>query len=186
MAVKKLNQQISLTMKKKPNLPPVIYTNNHSLKLYMVSLLILSLSVFVFYMIFSDLDDFYKEYSSKLSGTMWMIFMIVLGNAMFVCMLWLSGRYVLKIEHSEERFVSVKTWSILGLHKTEKYPKSILDNIKYYPGYTHIRGTPAANAPWFKLKTPKGKILVIDTQGHFSKKVKNFKPNQIHTNEPIN
>lgn len=164
----------------------LIYTSNRTTMLYSVSILTLSLSVFVFYMIFSDLEGFFSEYSSSLSAFFWMCYMLITGNIMFFAMLWLSGRYVLKIEHSEERFVSVKTWSILGLHKTEKYPKSILDNIKYYPGYTHIRGTPAANAPWFKLKTPKGKILVIDTQGHFSKKVKNFKPNQIHTNEPIN
>jgi len=137
-------------------------------------------------MIFSDLKGFFSEYSSSLPAFFWMCYMLIAGNIMFFAMLWLSGRYILKIEDSKEGFISVKTWSILGFHKTEKHPKSILDNIKYCQGYTHIRGTTTANAPWFKLKTPKGKILVIDAQGHFSKKVKNFKPNQTHTNEPIN
>lgn len=150
----------------------IIYTNNRSRTLYIVSLLTFLLSVFVFYMIFSDLNDFYEEYSSKLSGTIWMIFMIIMGNLMLLCMLWLNGRYVLKIENAEKEFIKIKTWSIFGFHKTKTHPNSILNNIKYYEGYTHINGTPTVNAPWFKLKTTKGKMLIIDAQGDFNKQLK--------------
>lgn len=62
----------------------MLYQNKRAVTLHLVSLLTLALSVFVLYMIFSDLDDFFIEYSSKASGIGWMIFMLLAGNVMLV------------------------------------------------------------------------------------------------------
>lgn len=147
---------------------PTIYTNERQLTLCTVSLLTISLSIFTAYMIFSDLDSFLMEFSSKISGIIWMILMMILGNIMLICMIWLSGRYVLKIENAEEGFINIQTWSILGFYKKRKYPKDILNQQKYHEGYTKFNGVPAANAPWIQIKTQEGKTLIIDAQGEFN------------------
>jgi hypothetical protein len=87
----------------------MLYQNKRVVTLHLVSLLTLALSVFVLYMIFSDLDGFFIEYSSKASGIGWMIFMLLAGNVMLGCMFWLSGRYVLQISALENRQVIVKS-----------------------------------------------------------------------------
>lgn len=93
--------------------------------------------------------------------------MLIMGNVMFCCILWLSGKYVLKIENAEKGFIYITTWSVLGVNKISKHPVTILKAMKYHQGYTKIPDTPATNAPWFQIKTIKGKILVIDAQGNF-------------------
>jgi hypothetical protein len=127
----------------------------------------MALSAFVFWMIFSDIDGFFKEYSSRASGIAWMIFFLVAGNCMLVCMLWLSGRYVLQISETANGELEVETWSFWGLYCKRKYPGSILINPKFHYGRTAFSHVPTVNAPWWGLKTPRGKSLVVDLQGTF-------------------
>ncbi len=148
----------------------MLYHNKRAITLHLVSVLTLALSVFVSYMIFSDLDGFFEEYSSKASGIAWLIFMLVMGNAMLVCMLWLSGKYVLEIIQSEtnKSEITVKTWSLFGLYRTKTYPKAMLENRKFHFGKANFSHVPTVNAPWYQLKTPSGKTMVMDLQGEFS------------------
>ena len=166
----------------------MLYQNKRAVTLHLVSLLTLALSVFVLYMIFSDLDGFFIEYSSKASGIGWMIFMLLAGNVMLGCMFWLSGRYVLQISALENRQVIVKTWSFLGIYHTTAYPETILKTPKFHFGKANFSHVPTVNAPWWKLKTPNGKTLVVDMQGDFSINFKdydqNLKPKKIEKKKP--
>ncbi len=143
----------------------VAYINRRTPTLYMVTLITVALSIFTFYMIFFDLDNFFIEYSSKLSGIFWMIYFVIFGNILLICMLWLSGRYILKIEEAEEGFVYIKTWSIIGLHRTKRYPKAITTSGTYYHGRANLPSTPVVNAPFSVLRTPSGKRLILDEAG---------------------
>ncbi|WP_140937424.1 hypothetical protein [Sphingobacterium lumbrici] len=140
----------------------IIYRNKRQPILYGVSILTLALSVFVAYMIFSNLERFLEEFSSLLSAIFWMAFMLVMGNVMFICMLWLSGRYILCIERTGENFVLIQTWSIIGLHRTKKYPAEILDTADFRLGKSNIPHTPVVIAPYSIVRTPKGKKLIWD------------------------
>lgn len=143
----------------------LLYKSKRQPILFFVSILTLALSVFVFYMIFSDWSEFALEYSSKFSAIGWTIFMLIAGNIMLVCMLWLNGRYVLRIEKADEKYIFIKTWSILGIHKTRKYPSEILKNPVYYPGVIKTYRTPVVVAPYSVIKTLSGKKLILDEQG---------------------
>lgn len=140
----------------------VTYINRRTPTLYMVTLITVALSIFTFYMIFSDLDNFFVEYSSRQSGILWMVFFLIAGNIMLGCMLWLSGRYILRIEEAEEGFVYIKTWSIIGRHKTRKYPDNLLDTAMFRKGVSNHPGAPVVVAPYSVLKTPTGKKLILD------------------------
>ena len=118
-------------------------------------------------MIFSDLDDFFIEYSSKASGIGWMIFFLVAGNCMMACMLWMSGRYILRIERIDEKNILIKTWSIIGFHKTRKYPATVLNTSVFNKGVSNYLGAPVVVAPYSVLKTSTGKKLILDEQGIF-------------------
>ncbi len=145
----------------------VLYRNNRQFLLHAVSLLTIALSVFVFWMIFSDLSGFWGEYTSRASGIAWMMFFLVAGNSMMVCMLWLSGRYVLQINETVTGELEVETWDFLGLYRIKIYPRSILSDPKFHYGRAAFSHVPAVNAPWWGLKTPRGKTLVVDLQGTF-------------------
>lgn len=149
----------------------LIFSSKRQLALYFVTLISLAVPVFTGYMIFSDLDKFLLEFSSKLSGYCWMVTMILASNVMLGAVLWLNGRYVLKIESFFEEYVTIKTWSILGNHRTRIYAITILDGLKFMPGRSFLPARPVSNSPWFKLKTPKGQTLVVDLQGEFHDKI---------------
>lgn len=155
----------------------MLYQNRRAVTLHIISLLTLTLSVFVLYMIFSDLEVFLKEYSSNAAGIGWMIFMLLAGNIMLGAMLWLSGRYVLRIWASENGQVMVQTWSFFGIYRTSHYPETILKNPQFRFGNANFSHVPTVNAPWWKLKTPKGKTLVLDMQADFSFDFKEYKGN---------
>src|SRR5690606_39826967 len=73
--------------------------------LYFISIITVALSIFVFYMIFSDWEEFALEYSSEFSAVAWTVYMLVAGNAMLVCMLWMNGRYILQIKKADENYI---------------------------------------------------------------------------------
>ena len=152
----------------------MLYQNKRAVTLHLVSLLTLTLSVFVLYMIFSDLDGFFVEYSYKASGICWMIFMLFAGNVMLDCMFWLSGRYVLQISALENGQVIVQTWSVFGIYQITAYPETILKNPKFHFGKANFSHFPTVNAPWWRLKTPNGKTLVVDIHGKFSLNFKEY------------
>ncbi len=82
-------------------------------------------------------------------------------------MLWVSGRYIMKIEVIDEKTIAIKTWSVTGLHKTRNYPKEILNIEKFTPRKTVIWEEPNLNATYTVIKTNTGKKLLLDKQGEF-------------------
>lgn len=146
---------------------PLIYKNNRIRLMYAVSVLTLSMSIFTNYMIFSDFDAFLSEFNSKSEGIFWMIFMVLCGHILLICMLWLSNKYVLEIAKISEHEIRIKTWSIFGFHKIYIDKVEILKSSTYTAGYTRITGGPMVNAPYLKLKLSNDKKLIIDLQGRF-------------------
>ncbi len=154
-----------------------LYENFRSTTLHLVSLVTIALAIFVLWMIFHDLEGYLAEFRSLETAAGWTLFFMAAGSAMLSCMIWLSGRYVLSIIQ-EGNCVRIKTWSILGLHKTKAYPVSILNACEFKTGKSNFLNSPVVIASWLKLKTPVGKTLVIDLDGKFSdprKKTQAFK-----------
>src|SRR5690606_35471131 len=97
----------------------VIYKNKRSKTLYFASLISLWILVFTYWMIFKDFEEFKQEFSSTLSAYLWTAFFLIISKILIIIMIWLSGKYVLKIELlNETHEIRIKTWSILGLHKS--------------------------------------------------------------------
>jgi len=147
---------------KKDDKNHLIYESKRQPALYFISIITVALSIFVFYMIFSDWEEFALEYSSEFSAVAWTVYMLVAGNAMLVCMLWMNGRYILQIKKADENYIFIKTWSILGFHKTRKYPADILKTTVFHKGISKYPDTPVVVAPYSVIKTPKGKKLILD------------------------
>src|SRR5690606_41481887 len=47
----------------------------------------------------------FRSYSSEFSAVAWTVYMLVAGNAMLVCMLWMNGRYILQIKKADENYI---------------------------------------------------------------------------------
>lgn len=155
-------------MKKQTDFPVLLYQNSRKYTLNAVGMICLGLSVFVFYMIFHDLDVFFMEYSDPVYGYIALTFFLIAGNAMLVAMVWLSGRYVLLIELIDPNKLKVTTWSMTGFHKSFIQDIQLLTDVQFIKGDAHFSGVPKVSAPWLKLKTSENKILVVDLLGDFS------------------
>lgn len=88
---------------------------------------------------------------------------------MLFVMLWLSGRYVLKIEKLRTDVVRITTWNWIFCSKTFEDNSSILSNIKYEDGELIIPGAPVVRAPWMRIKSSSAKTLVLDMQSEINR-----------------
>lgn len=147
--------------------PKFLYKNHRSLTLYFCSLVSIAMPIFCNYMIFSDFQSFKTEFSSDFSAYCWTAFMIILAHSIFLVMIWLSGKYLLEIKQIDNDWIQIKTWSIIGFHKTTTEPIDILKKQKYNSGYSKFQGAPAVNAPYLTLRTTKGKKLIVDLKAEF-------------------
>lgn len=151
-----------------------VYKNYRTKVLYAISMLAFVLALFVDFIIFSDLSLFLTDYSSKIAAIFWLFILFIVGNILFICMLWLSGRYILQIDLLHPEIINIKTWSIIGLHASKTYPMKILEQSKFHQGYLRFSEAPTVNAPWFRLQTPKGKLLIMDLRGDIRHELKSI------------
>ena len=147
----------------------LLYKSSRWPRLYYFSLFGVVLPVLVGILIFKDLDldVFFEEYRSRVLEIIWMVTMLIFSNLIWIYMLWVSGRYIMKIEVIDEKTIAIKTWSVTGLHKTRNYPKEILNIEKFTPRKTVIWEEPNLNATYTVIKTNTGKKLLLDKQGEF-------------------
>lgn len=145
----------------------VLYYNQRRFTLYAVSLLTFLVAAFTNYMIYSNWHGLLHEFGSQASAVVWITFMIVMGNAMLAAMVWLSGKYVLRVDQLDEQTIAVKVWTIYGLPYDRSYPASILAKSKSYQGRSSHIGAPTVSAPYTIIRTAKGKKLIIDDAGVF-------------------
>jgi hypothetical protein len=89
-------------------------------------------------------------------------------NILLAIMLWLSFRYVLKIQQIDKETIEITTWSIVGYKKVYIERLDILQNIKFHLGQSSFANAPSVNAPYYTLKTSKGKTLILDLKAEFN------------------
>lgn len=138
--------------------------------LWFATLISVSCSIFTCYMVFTmSIENDLKDYSSLLTMRIWQVLFILLGNALTVSLCWLSNRYVLLIELTNEHQIKIKTWSIFRLSVTHLLDQSIFLNSwgTKNEGRTIIPGKPIVIAPWDGITLANGKKLLIDLQGDF-------------------
>lgn len=149
-----------------------VYNNYRTKVLYAISMLAFVLALFVDFMTFSDLSLFLTDYSSKIAALFLLFILFMMGNILFVCMLWLSGRYIVQIDLVHPEIIQINTWSIIGLHASKTYPMAILEQSEFHQGYLRFAEAHTVNVPWFRLQTPKGKLLIMDLRGDIRNELK--------------
>ncbi|MCU0395496.1 MAG: hypothetical protein MUF29_06280 [Chitinophagaceae bacterium] len=145
----------------------LLYINGRQWTLAFVSLVSLAAAAGVDYVVWLEPASLDEEFDSPLHAWAFKGMVMVLGHAMLVAVWWLSGRYVLEMQEAAKDTLVVKTWHWLGLHRTRRYPVSLLEDAGYVEGRTRLPGRPVVHAPWLKLRTPGGKALVLDLQGKY-------------------
>lgn len=96
-----------------------------------------------------------------------LIVLSLAGNVFLICLFWLDGRYVLRIERIDRKHVLITTWRLFRKPKTAKYYDGILRRV--LPG-RYVGGARSASpfrSPCTLLRTPRGKKLLIDHAGDF-------------------
>lgn len=144
-----------------------LYQNSRYSTLNFLSVATISISVFVMFIIFWDLEGFLRVFPQTYMGWMLIGFVATIFLSMVFVLLWISGRYVLTIREIDDSTLVVSTWSVWGKRNTHLYPKSILEPSFYTINTMCLPDDKATQSFWIPLKTPKGKDLIVDLQGVF-------------------
>lgn len=94
----------------------------------------------------------------------WQIGMVLLSTVLFWPLLWLSGRYVTRVERGADGAVCVQVWTLLG---SRRHAWTALQGGEIHAGHGHGLPGVQVDAPWTGYRTPQGKTLVVDAQGDF-------------------
>lgn len=109
-----------------------------------------------------------EEFSSELSAGFWKGFFILIPTILFYCMLWLNGKYVLKLEVLPNKVIRISTWSVFKMKQRMLWKVEDFNNhAQFYEGRTEIIGKPQVYAPFLILRSRMGKKLLLDLQGQF-------------------
>jgi hypothetical protein len=145
----------------------ILFESKRRLALNLASAVSFSILVMTNALIFSDWEKFESEFDSYTIAVIWAIVFNLFSIALPIAVIWMSGRYILKIRLIGENEILISTWTIFGFHKKYKEHKSILKDADFVAGKGFYGRGPVVNAPWNKIKTSKGKTLVQDLQGTF-------------------
>ena len=129
----------------------IIYQSNRRLILHFVSIICLAVSALVIHIVFFLNKNLQAEFNSLLAYYAWLMFLLIAGNIITLAIIWLSGRYVLKITIGDDNRINITTWSIIGLYQTKTYSATILHKRKYYKGESNNANAPAYMRPGLGL-----------------------------------
>lgn len=148
----------------------IYYQSKRTATLWFGAVISLSCSIFTCYMVFNmSIEKDLIDYGSLLKMRIWQIIFLVLGNVMTLAFCWLSNRYVLCIEFSNEQYLRIKTWSLFRFSVTHIFNLSDFANndIQMKDGTTILPFAPIVIAPWDGITLANGKKLLVDAQGEF-------------------
>lgn len=106
-----------------------------------------------------------QDFGSSAAILIWKIGMLIFSSILFWPMLWLSGRYVTRVEHVGPQRLRVTVWTLAGARTREW--NAAFSGGEFHAGKLVLPYAPIVNAPWTGYRTPEGKKLVVDTQGDF-------------------
>lgn len=140
-----------------------IYESKRSNMLWLLTVFIFMVLIVTIYFTLTMSGE---EFSSELSAGFWKGFFILMPAILFYCMLWLNGKYVLKLEVLPNKVIRISTWSIFKMKRKMLWKAEDFDpHAQFYEGRTEIIGKPKVYAPFLIFKSRKGKKLLLDLQG---------------------
>lgn len=146
----------------------LIYSNNREKVLYALSGLVVIISFFVCFRIWEDSARLFSFLDLPLFvSILGLIVLSLAGNVFLICLFWLDGRYVLRIERIDRKHVLITTWRLFRRPKTVKYYDGILKTVFRGRRVGRHRSASPFRSPCTLLRTPRGKKLLIDHAGDF-------------------
>lgn len=106
-----------------------------------------------------------QDFGSTAAILIWKVGLLIFSSILFWPMLWLSGRYVTRIEHVGAQRLRVTVWSLTGARASEW--TAAFSGGEFHEGKLVLPYVPSVHAPWTGYRNPEGKKLVVDAQGNF-------------------
>lgn len=146
--------------------PHLLYRSGRSLTLWGLLLVVLAPVPLTAWLVVLPPDArLAAEFGSPDAVRAWQAGLMLLSTILVWPMLWLSGRYVTRVEQLPDGRVRVQVWTWLG-HRWRDWPVSFGAG-EDHAGLSALPGAPVVNAPWTGYRAPDGKRLVVDWQGEF-------------------
>lgn len=94
------------------------------------------------------------------------VLLVALSAVLPGAMCFLHGRYVLRMERTQDGGARMTTWLLWG-QRTEEWPLAELrgTSVLAHQGRFESRRTVSVNAPYLMARLPSGKRLILDQQG---------------------
>lgn len=147
----------------------ILFQSRRTLILNLLSIIVSIPPIITIVLLKRGYSTLIGEFSSEFKFWLFASVLFLISCTMLFVMLWLSGRYVLKIEKLRTDVVGITTWNWIFWSKTFEDNSSILSNIRYEDGELIIPGAPVVKAPWMRIKSSSGKTLVLDMQSEINR-----------------
>lgn len=146
--------------------PGLLYRSGRSLTLWWLLLVVLApVPLTAWLVLLPPEAKLLAEFGSPGAVRAWQAGLMLLSTILVWPMLWLSGRYVTRVERLPDGQLRVQVWTWLG-HRQRDWPPRFGAG-EDHACLTSLPGAPEVNAPWTGYRTPEGRRLVVDWQGEF-------------------
>jgi len=168
-SMQKSKNKIYLKTLEKDNEVLFCVTKRQKLLLWFVVLICCACSVFVTVMTLSmTTAELQQEFNSISAARIWQVFLLLFGNVLTAVLMWMSGRYVLSVEHLTDGSLKIVVWNMFCIQQTKFFSTDVWQKpVSFHEGKTNFAGVPSVNAPWLAIKPKGSKKMIIDLQGEF-------------------
>lgn len=112
-------------------------------------------------------EEMIRSFGSIRVGRIFQTVLIVGGSVFIWPMLWLSSRYVIRVELLQANQFVIKTWTIFGIRsKVWSLADWEKSTRKFHHGKFELDDR-KVNAPYTTVRAASGKKMIIDMQGDF-------------------
>lgn len=145
---------------------PLLYQSDRSRTLWLLLPVTLApLLVVAWLLTLASEAQLLHEFGSVTAVLSWKVIMLLFSSILFWPLLWLSGRYVTKVEHVAPQRLRVTVWTLTGAQENEW--QGAFSGGEFHEGKLILPYAPIVDAPWTGYRSPDGKKLVVDMQGDF-------------------
>ena len=151
---------------KTPAVVGCLYRSRRGTLLTLVALICVAMPLLVVYL-FAIMYEAERlaSYERSAGLTVLQAAIFLLSVAPLAGVVWLSGRYVLRVDRDESGTLHIVTWTLFGPRRRAWPASTVWKRVTAHAGTAHAPGAPAGNPPYLAVHPDGGSRLVIDLQG---------------------
>lgn len=146
----------------------LLYTSGRTVLLWFLLLIAVSLLAIVTWLAsLLPHEEMVRSFGSVAGGRIFQAGLVLISSIFVWPMVWISGRYIIRVEKRNESAVIIHMWTIFGV-RIKVWPIEAWSGSHSHYNHGQFEADDRkVDAPWRSVKPAGGKKMIIDMQGDF-------------------